>query len=149
MKTIFILSIIVSTVYSQEYVKNAATQNLDYESQQCMKCHNGSNGHTITVRENGMPIEYDELNRTKNHSMGMNYISSYRKDSRHYISPALLNSKIILVDGKVGCVSCHVAKNRSLASNSISFPLDESCSFDKKSTEEAFQNGLCNQCHQK
>lgn len=149
MRTLIVLLTVATTAYSQMDFKNVAIEKLDYESQLCMKCHNGSNGNEITIREKESPVQYDNLNRTNNHSVGMNYFSSYRKDPRHYISPALLNPKINLVDGKIGCVSCHVAKNKILASNSESFLVDDGCSYDKKATQEAFQNGLCTQCHQK
>lgn len=149
MKSVFLLITATSLLLSQDIRSNLPVSSLDYESQQCMRCHDGTSGHGIVLRENGSAITYDDQHRTTNHSIGMNYIKSFRNDSRHYVSPASLNPKVQLIDGKVGCVSCHVQKNRELASNSGSFTVDTNCSVDTEATEKAFNGGLCNQCHLK
>jgi len=120
---------------------------LDLESQQCMKCHDGSGGNAIELRPSDAPVEFDRglWMKTKNHSIGMSYSASRQKNPAEYVSETSLNENIKLIDGKIGCLSCHVAKPRLLASLSAEIP--DECPVDVEGTEKAFQGNLCINCH--
>ncbi|MDI6804061.1 MAG: hypothetical protein QME58_09475 [Bacteroidota bacterium] len=123
---------------------------LDIESQQCMRCHDGSKSREIELRPANAPLEFivDGYMKTSNHSIGMSYQQSYLSNPGEYVNTGRMNQSIKLVEGKVGCLSCHVSKNKLLASNSTSIEPEE-CNSDKELTQQAFQGNLCVQCHNK
>ncbi len=121
---------------------------LDIESQQCMICHDGSKSREIELRPLNAPIEIivDGFMKTSNHSIGMSYKKTYVSNPGEYVHPASMNPRRKLTEGKVGCLSCHVSKNKLLASNSMNIEPDE-CNYDKELTQQSFQGNLCVQCH--
>lgn len=123
---------------------------LDIESQLCMRCHDGSKSREIELRPVDAPLEFivDGYMKTSNHSIGMSYAQSFVSNPGDYVHPASMNSSIKFIDGKVGCLSCHVSKNKLFASNSMSIEPEE-CNYDKEATQQAFQGNLCVQCHNK
>ncbi|MDP2209544.1 MAG: hypothetical protein Q8K98_12360 [Bacteroidota bacterium] len=137
-------------------IKSEPTQNrlrkteLDIESQQCMRCHDGSKIREIDLRPVNALLEFivDGYMKTSNHSIGMSYQQSYVSNPGEYVHTGRMNPSIKLIDGKVGCLSCHVSKNKLLASNSMSIEPEE-CNYDKELTQQAFQGNLCIQCHNK
>lgn len=130
--------------------KDNLIRQLDIESQFCMRCHNGQHGQKIEARFSASTIPYDQSMRTTNHSMGMLYQTTYQRTPQEYISPSSLNPKIRLIDGKVGCLSCHIAKNRMFASTSLVADAESNeCTVDKQATDKAFAGSLCTQCHNK
>lgn len=125
---------------------------LDYESRHCMRCHDGSRGQTIELRPVNAPIEFDRglWMRTKNHSIGMSYSETENKNPREYVPVGALNPNIKLIDGKIGCLSCHVAKPQLLASLSVETnSADNECGVDVEGTTKAFKGNLCLYCHRK
>lgn len=123
---------------------------LDIESEQCMRCHDGSKSREIELRPVNAPVEFivDGFMKTSNHSIGMSYQQSYVSNPGEYVHTGSMNPSIKLIDGKVGCLSCHVSKNKLLAFNSMNIVPDE-CNYDKELTQQAFQGNLCVQCHNK
>jgi hypothetical protein len=125
---------------------------LDYESRHCMRCHDGSGGKTIELRPVSAPIEFDRglWMKTKNHSIGMAYFETENKNPREYVPAGALNPNIKLIDGKIGCLSCHIAKPQLLASLSVETNSEMiECSVDIEGTKKAFQGNLCLYCHRK
>lgn len=130
--------------------KDNLIRQLDIESQFCMRCHNEQHSLKIEVRSSETLIPYDQSMRTTNHSMGMVYQTAYQRSPQEYIAPSSLNPNIKLIGGKVGCLSCHVAKNRAFASISLVVDVESNeCTVDKQATEKAFAGSLCTQCHNK
>ncbi len=147
------INLIALSVFSQNRgsIRIPPSQ-LDYESQHCMKCHNGSDGPTIELRPVSAPIEFDRglWMRTKNHSIGMPYTESENKNPRGYVPVGALNVNIKLIDGKIGCLSCHVAKPQLLASLSVETNSEgNECGVDVEGTKKTFQGNLCVYCHRK
>ena len=120
------------------HAKNALTPTseeissiLDSISLECINCHDGSVGKVIDVRIVGEEtLTY--AGRSMDHPIGMNYreASQYNRKLRPVES---LSPLITLVDGKVGCASCH---------NQYSHELTMLVTSNKGS-------GLCMQCHNK
>ncbi len=87
--------------------------------QDCLSCHDGAIGRDVFsyfLFEKGYEqmnggSKRSAVNRTINHDhpVGVDYYSAYLRDPRHYVAPEMLNSEILLQDGKVTCVSCHRA----------------------------------------
>ncbi|MBA4312378.1 MAG: hypothetical protein C0417_07085 [Chlorobiaceae bacterium] len=147
------INLIALSAFSQtpSSIRIPASQ-LDYESQYCMRCHDGSAGKTIELRPVNAPLEFDRglWMRTKNHSIGMSYSESENNNPREYVPAGALDPNIKLVDGKIGCLSCHVAKPQLLASLSLETNSESNeCSVDIEGTKKAFQGNLCIYCHRK
>lgn len=94
------------------HAKNALTPSkeeinsiLDRVSLECISCHNGTVGKAMSVRLPGEEkLTYS--GRNMDHPIGMNYreVTLYN-DKFHPVES--LSPLIMLVDGKVGCSSCH------------------------------------------
>jgi predicted CXXCH cytochrome family protein len=63
---------------------------LDPFSYECVNCHDGSTATITSFR----------------HPVGI-YYPGYSMDGRSFISREALNRRIVLIDGKIGCLSCH------------------------------------------
>lgn len=118
------------------HAKNALTPTreelnsvLDRVSIECINCHDGSVGKVVNIDiAGGETLTY--AGRKMNHPIGMNYIeSSQYNDKLHPVES--LSPLIALVDGKVGCSSCHNQYSHEITMLSMS---------NKGS-------GLCMQCH--
>ncbi len=120
------------------HAKNALTPSreeissiLDRVSLECINCHDGAVGKVIDVRMVGEEtLTY--AGRNMNHPIGMNYndVAQYNDKLRPVED---LSPLITLVDGKVGCSSCH---------NQYSHELTMLAMNNKGSL-------LCLQCHNK
>jgi predicted CXXCH cytochrome family protein len=118
------------------HAKNALTPTreeigsiLDRISLECISCHDGAIGKAINYRLAGEEtLTY--AGRSMNHPIGMNYSNAAQyNDKLHPVES--LSPLITLVDGKVGCSSCH---------NQYSHELTMLAMSNKGS-------GLCMQCH--
>ncbi|MEK9137930.1 MAG: hypothetical protein AAB393_12465 [Bacteroidota bacterium] len=140
----------LNTAFEQPPSNRLSVAQLDAESQKCMRCHDGSLGSRIELRPAGAPIEY-EFGRTvttTNHAIGMSFSTAYEANPTEYVSPSALNPNVKLVDGKVGCLSCHVQKEVLIAQTSAFVETPETqCSFDKEATRRAFGGPSCLNCH--
>lgn len=127
---------------------------LDAESQRCMRCHNGSNGPVIELRPINAAVEFRFSGHvcTVNHSIGMDYRASYLKQPDQYRPVEVLDPAITLVDGRLGCLSCHI---KQLQEDEIGFVNDDSptyelqhvCTVDTVLTLMVFGDLLCIRCH--
>jgi predicted CXXCH cytochrome family protein len=89
---------------------------VDSVSHACLGCHDGSIGPNSTVMagswEHGMPLS--KFDPRGSHPIGVNYLQAMAR--RGGLHPAgALNPAIKLIEGKVGCSSCHnpYSKERS------------------------------------
>lgn len=88
----------------------AAAENnngIDTFSADCLGCHDG--GAAVPV---GLQLRNDPFNRTSHvsskqndHAIGMNYNTYVGAD--HGFKPLTNNRSMILINGKVGCLTCH------------------------------------------
>ncbi|HBG07052.1 MAG: hypothetical protein A2075_22080 [Geobacteraceae bacterium GWC2_58_44] len=80
---------------------------IDSFSTDCVSCHDGAGASSIGVDLRDRP--FDRKSRvasfTSDHPIGMTY-SSYVAANRGY-KPIGTDTKMIFVDGKVGCLTCH------------------------------------------
>ena len=87
----------------------ATAWRLDDGTVSCMSCHDGSVASHVTAKSAGSPIQIAGF-QTTNHPVGMRYSKHAARDPGGYRSPAVLDDRIVLVDGVVSCVSCHALR---------------------------------------
>ncbi|HEY6871928.1 MAG TPA: cytochrome c3 family protein [Geobacteraceae bacterium] len=81
---------------------------IDSFSKECLNCHDGLRATDVTVdyrNEPGISGRGRHVSG-KDHPIGM-YYASYAALGRGYKPAAMLNRKMVLVNGKVGCLTCH------------------------------------------
>lgn len=120
---------------------------LDPISQTCMKCHDGSRANQVDLRRAGSPMTFDRLMRTTNHPIGMKYSESYMKNPKGYIYPTSLREDVKLIDGKMGCLSCHHQRQTLFVSTSDETIVEEECTNDKVADSQVSEMQLCLSCH--
>ena len=116
------------------YTRDPGWSDVDMISFECVTCHDGMSAKSHEVRIKNNPFErsigLDSV--TGSHPIGMQY-ENYAAANRSFKSPGRLNRNMVLVDGKMGCITCHnplnPAKNHMAADNS--------------------RSGLCFECHDK
>jgi Doubled CXXCH motif (Paired_CXXCH_1) len=119
-------------------VKKRAAYNqgdrLDSFSRDCLSCHDGGHASDIKIDFRNNPVDiimrYDG---SKEHPIGMDYGIYSAMNSRNYKPAAAFNSKMIFVNGKVGCLTCHNPLNPEKSHLVMS----------------DFRSGLCQTCHNK
>ena len=106
---------------------------LDPISMECLGCHDGTMAKAVNHR-----ISDGDTHRVKSietikgsHPIGMDYNAFAR--SKEYVPSNTLAADIKLINGKVGCVSCHNLLGRN----------------DKYLAVDNTRSGLCFSCHNK
>jgi hypothetical protein len=96
------------TLYAVNFRDNNGNQvEIDTFSYDCLTCHDG-----VNTRMHVINFKNDSQNRgssqalSKDHPIGMHY-GSYAYSSDTFRRLYELNEDMILVDGKVGCLTCH------------------------------------------
>ena len=82
---------------------------VDVFSTDCISCHDGASAVAIEANWRNSPLGgalHGKLSGS-DHPIGMDYESYVAANSRKYKSVFGLNSKMVFVDGKVGCLTCH------------------------------------------
>ena len=129
---------------------------LDRVAQGCVQCHDGARARHITVKEADAPLQFSSSGVQVNHPVGMRYDDFAGTRAGNYTPRFLLDSNIILLDGKVTCVSCHRLKETEEPDNFFethwdenrSAPVDtESCSSSRELTVGPRESDLCLACH--
>lgn len=86
--------------------KDGESYEVDSFSFNCLSCHDGTNspGHDIEFKNSGVG-DYSGKSR-RSHPIGMHYGSaSYVNNQLQRLEN--LNPNMILIDGRVGCLTCH------------------------------------------
>ncbi|WP_456378702.1 hypothetical protein [Thiolapillus sp.] len=120
---------------------------LDAITRGCMECHNGEGGAShIALKSADTPMQIVGA-LSANHPVGMDYNVLAYREPYSYQPGASLDPRILLVDGKVGCVSCHqlrMGEFQKLAS----VQMDRSrCSASGQLTVGPRETDLCLSCH--
>jgi predicted CXXCH cytochrome family protein len=81
---------------------------IDSFSKDCVSCHDGlqASDVTVTYRNNPGSSRTGGHFNGSDHPIGMDY-ASYASLGRRYKPVTMLNPKMLLVNGKVGCLTCH------------------------------------------
>jgi predicted CXXCH cytochrome family protein len=107
---------------------------LDSFSRNCLSCHDGLVAHDVKVDYRNAPgTKIKSFDGTKEHPIGMNYAAYSAMDSHSYKPAAAYNSKMIFVNGRVGCLTCHNPLNPEKSHLVMS----------------DFRSALCLTCHNK
>jgi len=79
---------------------------LDDHSTECLSCHDGT---LSTAANNGRGASWDHGQTIGvSHPIAVSYRDAYDRKPTKYRDPSLLDSRIKLFNGKLGCESCHV-----------------------------------------
>ena len=139
-----------SFVLGTEAQASARQPGLDSSSQGCLQCHDGSRAAHVTARTAGSPLPI-RGSQTLNHPVGMVYDQSAAKRPQDYQPRNALPPQIRLVDGQVGCVSCHETRNDlTLAAAGDTLPRlasTSTCTATKELTMGRRDRDLCLACH--
>lgn len=123
---------------------------LDSGSQACLQCHDGARAAHITARTAGSPLPI-RGSQTLDHPVGMVYDWSVAKDPQGYKPRAALHPNVRLVDGQVGCVTCHETRtDLTLAAASdqhLQLASNSACTATKQLTMGRRDHDLCLACH--
>ncbi len=81
---------------------------IDSFSKDCLSCHDGVGASDVSVDYRSRPgsSRTGRLFNGNDHPIGMDY-ASYASFGRGYKQASMLNPKMLLVNGKVGCLTCH------------------------------------------
>jgi len=87
---------------------------LDSFSQDCLGCHDGAQASDRKINYKNSPgkkSHWDSRGASE-HPIGMNYASYSAMDPKSYKPVAAFGSKMMFVDGRVGCTTCHDPLNQ-------------------------------------
>ncbi|MDJ0805890.1 MAG: hypothetical protein QNJ78_03565 [Gammaproteobacteria bacterium] len=79
----------------------------------CMGCHDGSKARVVELKHAASDMQFTG-HGSVNHPVGMSYQIYANRDPVSFVSPGDLDSRIILEDGEVTCLSCHALKETPL-----------------------------------
>jgi predicted CXXCH cytochrome family protein len=115
-------------------VKNQGSSTLDSFSQDCLGCHDGLQASDRKINFKNTPGQKSHWNQgASEHPVGMNYASYAAMDPQSYKPVSSFGSKMMFVNGRVGCTTCHD-------------PLNPEKSHLAKSD---YRSALCLTCHTK
>lgn len=122
---------------------------IDGASQQCMSCHNGSLGSHIQIKDAAKPMQFSSFG-TRAHPVGMQYVNYAAQRPHSFRERTALNPQIQLVDGRVGCLSCHIIKQNEMLvaiNQSTKAAINNTCISSKTLTVGPRYTDLCLSCH--
>lgn len=123
---------------------------LDPWSRGCLACHDGIQASYVATRQAGTPAPYDG-HRSLDHPIGMRYRDYPARDPRAYRYLLALDPSIVLVEGRVGCVSCHRIKQAppasALETGSLRLAEANECASSHQLAGDKRAGGLCLACH--
>lgn len=81
---------------------------VDAFSRDCLACHDGGHASDVKIDYRNSPgNKSSRYGGAKDHPIGMDYNFYAGMDPVNYKPAPAFNSKMIFVDGKVGCLTCH------------------------------------------
>jgi len=113
-----------------------------------MGCHDGSGEAAVGI-ERPLTPERTPGWGAENHPIGMNYEESVMRDPSSYVPRTQLDPRIILIDDRVSCISCHKLKaefHAHLPRFAIPASAREECRVTHEMTVGPGEN-LCMACH--
>lgn len=120
--------------FQPKYTQSSSSQTIDPMSKDCLSCHDGSFASSVSIRA-GRWTHRKELirNDSGSHPIGMDYESArVAKGGRSLLKPVgMIDRRIRLFDGKVGCGSCH----------------DPYSTIEKRLVMSDVRSSLCFACH--
>ena len=129
---------------------------LDKIAQGCVQCHDGARATHITIKDAETPPQLAISGAQVNHPVGMYYDDYATAMTGRYTPRFSLDPNIVLVNGKVTCISCHRLKETA-TSDSVAelrwdevqpVPIDaEYCSASEQLTVGPRETDLCLACH--
>lgn len=120
----------------------------DRETLNCLQCHDGVMADDVEILLSGGEPGMGGLHLGK-HPVGMKYTDYVIAAPLDYRPLESLSASILLVDGRVSCVSCHRIKQagETLVSSQLSAAADNLCIFSSEIKTEVGMTGLCQSCH--
>jgi hypothetical protein len=119
---------------SSGVAKNQGSTALDSFSQDCMGCHDGFQASDRKINYKNTPGQKSHWSPgATEHPIGMNYAAYAAIDSQSYKPIASFGSKMMFVNGKVGCTTCHDPLNQEKGHLAMS----------------DYRSALCLTCHTK
>ncbi|MEI6828174.1 MAG: cytochrome c3 family protein [Desulfuromonadales bacterium] len=114
--------------------KNVGSTALDSFSNDCLGCHDGIQASDRKINYKNTPGQKSHWNGgASEHPIGMNYAAYSANDPKSYKPVSTFGSKMMFVNGRVGCTTCHD-------------PLNPEKSHMAKSD---YRSALCLTCHTK
>lgn len=102
----------IKTAGSSHHLNDPPTS-VDKLSNDCLSCHDGIMAKDFKVRMKNNPRNtVKSLDGILIHPIGMEYEKYVEFDGKAYKDNINLYSDMILVEGKVGCLTCHNPLNR-------------------------------------
>ncbi len=81
---------------------------IDQFSRDCLACHDGGHASDVKIDYRSSPNNKSmRYGGAKDHPIGMDYNLYSGMDPQNYKPVAAFNSKMIFMNGKVGCLTCH------------------------------------------
>ncbi|MDD2851822.1 MAG: cytochrome c3 family protein [Desulfuromonadaceae bacterium] len=94
--------------FGNSYSTQNQSNSIDALSTNCLTCHDGGHASDVNVTYRNNPgSKTKSYDGTGQHPIGMDYAAYTQKDFKNYKPVTSFNSKMIFVDGKVGCLTCH------------------------------------------
>jgi predicted CXXCH cytochrome family protein len=94
-------------------VKNQGSSTLDSFSQDCLGCHDGFQAGDRKINYKNSPGQKSHWDQgASEHPIGMNYAAYSAMDSQSYKPVSGFGSKMMFVNGRVGCTTCHDPLNQ-------------------------------------
>ena len=119
---------------------------LDSFARGCMECHNGVGASHIAVKDARSPLQISG-SMNVNHPVGMDYDEHANRKPRGYRSSASLDPNIVLVGGRVSCVSCHQLKEDEPQQIVTAQIGHSNCTASSQLTVGPKETDLCLSCH--
>jgi predicted CXXCH cytochrome family protein len=94
--------------------KRAHTRPLDFKqkgaiddnSRECLSCHDGTLSTSAQTQIRSLSWEHRK-NIGLSHPISVDYEAVYSRKPRFFRPPATLDPRLVLIDGKIGCETCH------------------------------------------